>query len=386
MSAKVFGTTWWGEAWLTALEERALEDPNRLPRGRTYARQGRVTEMELSPGALRAVVHGTETYASALNVRLLDDAEWDEALGRIMARAANAAALLSGEVPTDIADLVLPGHGDLGPACSCPDTAEPCKHAAALCYVAADLLDADPFALLTLRGRDRDTVLTEVRRRRAEALGLDLAASSHLPRGADPGVPASAAFGAAAERSSADARPTPVVGRPTPRTPAGAYRLVAPGPADSGIDDDGLRALVLDGADRAWRMLALAEASGLTASVGEDVVRRAARLDPDDLDRLAEVVGLGPDELAAAARGWRVGGRAGYRVTRDRWDPPAAVMALGADALGPGARIRGNRVSVGPDQLRLDTEGHWWRFAADDKVGWLLLSGPAVDPAELLDL
>ena len=71
-----FGNTWWGKAWLDALEQRALVDPNRLPRGRTYARQDRVREIELSPGELRAHVWGTreDPYTTTLSMRVLTEA------------------------------------------------------------------------------------------------------------------------------------------------------------------------------------------------------------------------------------------------------------------------------------------------------------------------
>ncbi|HZB48087.1 MAG TPA: hypothetical protein VE547_03255, partial [Mycobacteriales bacterium] len=53
-----FGLTWWGEAWVTALEQRARLDPNRLPRGRSYARGGTVGELAVGPGEVRAAVQG----------------------------------------------------------------------------------------------------------------------------------------------------------------------------------------------------------------------------------------------------------------------------------------------------------------------------------------
>jgi uncharacterized Zn finger protein len=378
MARRSFGSTWWGAAWLDALEKRALADPNRLPRGRTYARQDRVVDLELSPGLVQARVWGSDRYATQLSVRLLSDAEWDQVLETVMAQAANAAALLSGEVPKAIGDLVLPDKGDLSPDCSCPDSAEPCKHAAALCYVVADLLDEDPFALLTLRGRGRDEVLAEIRQRRAEALGGEVGAPSDLPRGPDPGVPASAAF----KRSDHEA----AASRPAPRLPSASYRLGAVAPADSGIDPDALESLVNDAADRAWRMLANGDASGLSASPGNDVVRRAARVDDAERAQIAEVTGLDADELASAAAAWRVGGHAGYRVSRGRWVPTGREMQPGVDALGEEAKVRANTVAAGGVQLRLDeTDRNWWRFDADDSLGWVLVAGPATEPADLID-
>lgn len=378
MAKRTFGGTWWGKAWLDALEKRALEDPNRLPRGRTYARQERVTELELSPGLVQAKVWGSDRYATQLSVRVLTDAEWDHVLDTIMLQAANSAALLAGEVPQAIGDLVLPGRGDLGPDCSCPDWAEPCKHAAALCYTIADLFDDDPFALLTLRGRGRDEVLAEVRSRRSAALGGASLQATQLPRGVDPGISASASY--RRDATPAD-RSVPV-----PRSPASRYRLGATAPADAGIDPRELTALVTDAADRAWRMLAEGQTSGLTASVGDDVVRRAARTSDTAAAEIAATTGLDPAELATAAAAWRVGGRDGYRVSRDRWEPPEGALAAGSEALGDGAKIRANRVSVGPRQFRLDQDGSWWRFDADDHKGWVLTAGPATDPGDLLDV
>ena len=132
VKVRQFGTTWWGKAWLDALEQRSLIDPNRLPRGRTYARQDRVRDIELSPGELRAQVSGNQEgpYTTTLSMRVLADSEWDTVLDLAMTKASNVAALLAGQVPKEIGDHVLPDRGDLSPECSCPDWAEPCKHVA----------------------------------------------------------------------------------------------------------------------------------------------------------------------------------------------------------------------------------------------------------------
>jgi uncharacterized Zn finger protein len=171
-----FGRTWWGRAWLEALEQRARLDPDRLPRGRDYARSGAVGDLTLAPGEARARVQGrkTEPYEVRIRVRRFTDDEWDRVLEAISARLGHAAALLDGELPPEIADDaaaagldLLPGGGELGPRCSCPDDADPCKHSAAACYLLTDALDADPFALFLLRGRSRDQVLAGVAARPA---------------------------------------------------------------------------------------------------------------------------------------------------------------------------------------------------------------------------
>ncbi|MFB0901484.1 MAG: SWIM zinc finger family protein [Acidimicrobiales bacterium] len=370
-----FGTTWWGKAWLDALEQRSLIDPNRLPRGRTYARQDRVRDIELSPGELRAQVSGNQEgpYTTTLSMRVLADSEWDTVLDLAMTKASNVAALLAGQVPKEIGDHVLPDRGDLSPECSCPDWAEPCKHVAALCYVAADMFDADPFALLTLRGLSRDAVLTEVRSRRSERLGVDLTPSSDQPRGGDPAISGAQAF---------RRKPTQLQqSAPLPSHPGTLVALtVIPG-MDAGIDADELAELVSDAAERAWSMLAGGTDSGLDLSIGADVVRRAAR---GTSDQIAEATGLDPNELRAAVTAWHIGGLDGFRAHSAKPAVNADLMIRGQLSLGEGARVRGNTVSFGTTQLRLDQDQQWWRFTADDDLGWLLAEGPTDDPNDLL--
>lgn len=371
--ARQFGETWWGKAWLEALEERGLEDPSRLPRGRTYARQGRVSEAEVGPGLLRARVEGTETYYSSLHIRQLDDHEWDLVLDTIMGKAAHAAALLSGEVPTALNELLLPASGDLSPDCTCPDWAHLCKHAAALCYVAADVFDADPFALLALRGRSRNDVLSEVRRRRSGAIGATHETMTGLPRGSDPGMNATAAH----RRVPLSLEQSAVL----PRQAATRSALAPPPPADSGIDPGELSELIDDAAQRAWRMLADGAVSGLALSVGADVVRRSTT---GDRERIAAATKLDPDELEASTIAWEIGGLDGLRVSQRRWDATPIQLAPGVAVLGSDARVRANTVLANGIQLRLDEDGRWWRFDADDRLGWVLSVDFAVDPADLV--
>ena len=67
------------------------------------------------------------------------------------------------------------------------------------------------------------------------------------------------------------------------------------------------------------------------------------------------------------------------------YDGDAAVLASGSDALGSGARVRANTVSLGSTQLRVDPDVRWWRFHADDELGWVLVDGPSSDPADLVN-
>ena len=98
-------------------------------------------------------------------------------LDALAADASLTAALLAGELPREVEEtfaaqgvaLLPSGRDDLTMDCTCPDVTVPCKHLAAVFYLLAERFDADPFALLALRGRDRDTVLDELRDRRTHA-------------------------------------------------------------------------------------------------------------------------------------------------------------------------------------------------------------------------
>src|SRR5207237_9701640 len=124
----------------------------------------------------------------------------------------------------------LPGPGEVGPRCSCPDWADPCKHAAAVVYLVADVLDADPFALLLLRGRSRDEVLAALRRRRTGPSSPGVASDVAEARPVDPGVTARDAYvGGGRSVVSLPAVPLP------PHRPGDPVPLAVDPPAGSGI-------------------------------------------------------------------------------------------------------------------------------------------------------
>jgi len=172
-----FATQWWAKQWLAALESFGWD--NRLQRGRSYARSGQVLGYALAAGTVTARVQGSRRTPYRVEIRLerLDDAAWERVLDALAARAEFTARLLAGDIPHEIGEVfaaagaaLLPVRArDLATKCSCPDVANPCKHIAALHYVLAEALDADPFVLFALRGRGRDEVLDALRKRRGEA-------------------------------------------------------------------------------------------------------------------------------------------------------------------------------------------------------------------------
>jgi uncharacterized Zn finger protein len=400
-----FGRTWWGRAWLEALELRARLDPDRLPRGREYARSGAVGDLTLAPGEARARVRGrkTEPYQVRIRVRRFADDEWDRVLEAIAAQLGHAAALLDGQLPPEIADDaasagldLLPGGGEVGPRCNCPDDADPCKHSAAACYLIADALDADPFALFLLRGRTRDQVLAGIRARRRGAVPAQATA-----RGAVAGTPAQAGANTShpAGDEGVDARtafrtpvpwvPIPAVPLPPQRPGSAAALPVDPPPWRSGLRED-LTELAADAASRAWELaVGLSADAGLTLAPDADLARRAARaLGTPSFATLAARSGIPQRDLARQALAWRQGGMAGLEMLRTDWDPAtedavelleAAQTVLRAKT-GTAAAVRGNRITAGHLQLRLGRDLRWYPYAQSDQ-DWEPSGSPEADPA-----
>jgi uncharacterized Zn finger protein len=156
-----------------------LVDGRRLGRGKSYAKDGQVLQVEEKPGGVTALVQGSrpKPYRVALEVLPLTDFEWDKVFDVLASQALFAAQLLAGEMPRNIEEAfeaagtsLFPARlGDLHTDCTCPDWANPCKHVAATHYILAERFDEDPFLLFRLRGRSSEQILSELRRRRSGA-------------------------------------------------------------------------------------------------------------------------------------------------------------------------------------------------------------------------
>lgn len=391
---RTFGNTWWGEAWIKALEGRAVHDPNRLPRGRTYARQARADDLAIEPGWVRAWVQGSrpEPYEVVLKVRPFRDDEWDSVFDAIASKAAHAAALLDGELdPGVLADAeavevdLLPRSGELRTACNCPDWAEPCKHAAAVCYLVADALDRDPFVLLLLRGLDRTAVIEAIRSRRA---GADPEAGGDDATGTAP------AFDGVIAREAWRRVPEPLPEVPSPPhsgplAPAPWPSAVPPG---APFTDEGLRLLATDAARRAWalRLGVSDDTSALELTYEADLARHAAWADPTDQRHLADRAGLSAAELEARASAWLVAGPEGLALLNEEtWNPPIVEMVSAKERIeGSGIRatvqVRANRITVGDTQYRLSRSGRWYLFLKQSGR-WTLASSGYADLDEAID-
>ncbi|MCX5043611.1 SWIM zinc finger family protein [Aldersonia sp. NBC_00410] len=158
-----FGRTWWGRAFVEAIEEHA--DPGRLTRGKTYARAGQVVAMRIEPGAVTAEVQGSQPrpFTSVLTLRTFDDERLAELVDVVRGAPGMLAETVSGSLPTALGPLLLPrSAAELDFDCTCPDTGWPCKHIAAVAFLTAERLDERPLDMLVLRGVDLDALIAGV--------------------------------------------------------------------------------------------------------------------------------------------------------------------------------------------------------------------------------
>ncbi|AHH16005.1 hypothetical protein NONO_c11980 [Nocardia nova SH22a] len=170
-----FARTWWGKAFLEAVEQVA--DAGRLSRGRTYARSGQVVDYHLEPGAVAAEVQGSQPrpFTAVLTLRVLRDERLDELVDRVRGTPGMLAQLASGALPQELGPLLLPDTAaELDFSCTCPDDGWPCKHVAALCYIVAERLDESPVIMLTLRGLDLDTLIRGVQEDQGPTVSDDI--------------------------------------------------------------------------------------------------------------------------------------------------------------------------------------------------------------------
>ncbi|MEV0220786.1 SWF or SNF family helicase [Streptomyces sp. NPDC050704] len=393
-----FAQTWWGQAWLKALEDAAM-DLQQLKTGRRLARAGAVGAVSVRPGRITAVVQDRDRTSHRADVLLqeLSEDQWDRFLSMAVERAGHIAALLDREMPPHLVEdaaaagvELLPGLGDLEAECDC-GAWDHCGHTAALCYQVARLLDQDPFVLLLMRGRGERELLDELQVRsapRTEATparqqtheGVD-AAEAYAAGDILPPVPA--------------APPVPV----EPGLPPSLDTETEPAP---GVDPAALEFLATQAAREAHRLLAEAVRAGheqhsieaeLTSA--QDAVRLASSAPAASVTaRLAEGSGRDREGLALAVRAWEYGGVPALDVLETEWTVEAENLARARAALAsaweeerPPLRASRNRWTVvgGAAQVRLGPDGRWWPYRKE-RGRWTPAGPASPDPATALAL
>jgi uncharacterized Zn finger protein len=160
LDGKTIARTFWGKAWCDNLESYS-DYANRMPRGRSYVRNGSVLHLDIQPGFVEALVSGSRLYKIKVGFGTVDKKKWQILCKECAGGIGSLMELLSGKLSERVMGVMTRKGTGLFPApteidlnCSCPDWADMCKHVAAVLYGVGARLDETPELLFTLRGAD----------------------------------------------------------------------------------------------------------------------------------------------------------------------------------------------------------------------------------------
>ncbi|MCF6257255.1 MAG: helix-turn-helix domain-containing protein [Gammaproteobacteria bacterium] len=158
--------TFWGKAWCDHLEKFS-DYENRLPRGRTYVRNGSVCHLEISKGNIEAIVSGSELYSITIEITPLSAKKWQKVREQCAGQIGSMLELLQGHFSDNVMKIVTEPEDGLFPQpreikldCDCPDWADMCKHIAAVLYGVGARLDQQPELLFLLRNVDQEALIS----------------------------------------------------------------------------------------------------------------------------------------------------------------------------------------------------------------------------------
>ena len=157
--------TFWGDSWCQHLESFS-DYSNRLPRGRTYVRNGSVCHLKIDKGEVTAIVSGSALYDVKITINALPAEKWNSVKKECAGKIGSLLELLQGKLSKTVMTLVTDRKTGLFPlpteiklSCSCPDWAEMCKHVAAVLYGVGARLDSSPELLFLLRAVDHEELI-----------------------------------------------------------------------------------------------------------------------------------------------------------------------------------------------------------------------------------
>lgn len=156
IEGRTIAKTFWGKAWCDNLEGYS-DFANRLPRGRTYVRNGSVVDLQIGSGEVKALVSGSEIYNVAVKVTPVSKARWRSICSDCAGAIDSLVELLQGRFSKGIMERLcrqgsglFPSPKEIKLSCSCPDWASMCKHVAAVLYGIGARLDQQPELLFKL--------------------------------------------------------------------------------------------------------------------------------------------------------------------------------------------------------------------------------------------
>ena len=169
IEGRAIARSFWGKRWCEHLESFS-DYANRLPRGRTYVRNGSVCHLAIRTGRIDAIVGGSELYDVTIRIDKLKAAVWKSVKSRCSGQIGSMLELLQGELSREVMSVVtdrerglFPKPGEIRFDCSCLDWASMCKHVASVLYGVGSRLDDRPESLFLLRGVDTaELIATEM--------------------------------------------------------------------------------------------------------------------------------------------------------------------------------------------------------------------------------
>jgi uncharacterized Zn finger protein len=182
IEGRTIARSFWGQAWCASLE-RYSDYENRLPRGRTYVRNGCVVDLQIAKGKVTAMVAGSDLYRITIAISPVKISRWKAICRDCAGTIDSLLELLQGRLAKGVMDRVcregdglFPSPGEIKLSCSCPDWADMCKHVAAALYGIGARLDERPQLLFVLRGVDENELIANA--------GTDLPLSKGTPHAA----------------------------------------------------------------------------------------------------------------------------------------------------------------------------------------------------------
>jgi uncharacterized Zn finger protein len=168
IAGRVIASTFWGKAWCDNLESYH-DFENRLPRGRTYVRNGSVLDLQIAPREVTAMVSGSSLYRVTVSIDAVPKAQWQSICKDCAGGIDSLVELLQGRLSQGVMERICRQGLGLFPEpraihfkCSCPDYASMCKHVAAVLYGVGARLDAQPELLFRLRAVDETDLITGI--------------------------------------------------------------------------------------------------------------------------------------------------------------------------------------------------------------------------------
>jgi len=165
IEGRAIATTFWGKAWCENLE-RYSDFANRLPRGRTYARNGSVIDLQIGPGEVKALVSGSSVYQVEVKITPVGKARWKSICKDCAGAIDSLVELLQGRLSEPVMERIcrektglFPSSKEIDFSCSCPDWASMCKHIAAVLYGIGARLDRQPELLFRLHKLDENELI-----------------------------------------------------------------------------------------------------------------------------------------------------------------------------------------------------------------------------------